>query len=113
MNEAQGDLLSQIQPPAADSTDLTPAEAFRQWADLNADAMEMITRMALWAARNGRRCSMKRIFEDVRASGAIDTTGPTAYKLNNSWTAACARYLMEKYPSDLAGKFETRNRRAA
>lgn len=113
MTTTQGDLLSQIADEPTDAgPELTPAESFQRWADHNADAMEMITRMAMWASRNGRRCSMKRIFEDVRASGTIDTTGPTVYKLNNSMTAACARYLMAKYP-ELAGKFETRTRRAA
>lgn len=110
---SQPSLLDQIEPHD-EKTDqgLTPVEAFHRWAQHNAGAMEMITRMALWSARNGRRCSMKRIFEDVRAAGSVDTTGPAPYKLNNNWTSICARYLMDRHP-ELAGKFETRSRRAA
>jgi len=55
------------------------------------------------------RCSMKMLFEICRSSYALETRGER-YKLNNSYTAHYSRLIQAMEP-DLAGFFETRERR--
>lgn len=56
-----------------------------------------------------KRVGLKMIWERLRLS--LRTSGDK-YRLNNSFTALYAREIMSREP-DLAGVFETRDRRAA
>lgn len=84
---------------------------FATWRAHNERAVTMITHLALSASQRGaRRISMKSLFEAVRAQGAFgEATEP--FRLNNNRTAEMARYLMDRYPTTLGGKFVTRKRR--
>ena len=58
------------------------------------------------------RWGIKALWEVLRYELAIATNFQTGdYKLNNNMTASYARLLMERNPEDLAGFFETRERR--
>lgn len=56
------------------------------------------------------RCGMKMIFEQLRWRYAVKTRGEK-WNFNNNFTAYYSRLVMEREP-DLAGFFETRERRA-
>lgn len=90
----------------------TPIDArFDAWRRQNPDIVEHVTRLALAAARRGvKRLSMKSLFESARASH-LEAAGTGTWKLDNTYTAPLARYLMEQYP-ELVGKFELRRRSA-
>lgn len=112
----QPSLLDQIEPPvelSVDARKLPLDERFPLWVALNGDLIEHITRLALSAVRRGaKRLSMKALFEQVRASAAVNELGPVPWKLNNDYTSLLARLLMERH-KELSGLFETRVRKAA
>lgn len=68
------------------------------------------------AARPGRKCGMKMLWERLRWEHAIGNVGGD-FKLNNNFTACYARYIMERSEREgpdrfrYAGLFETRERR--
>jgi hypothetical protein len=72
----------------------------------------LLTYAREFQARGYERCGIKFFFESVRylERQKIQRDG-SGYRLNNSYTALYARLLMERYP-ELAGFFETRERRA-
>jgi hypothetical protein len=109
-------LFDGIKPPVeldVLTSKLPLAERWPLWRDANGELIEYITRLALSAARRGaNRLSMKALFEQVRASAVVDNGGPADFKLNNDYTSLLARLLMDRH-AELAGLFETRQRRAA
>lgn len=82
------------------------AQRFEAFHALNPRVYDALRGMALGMKRRGmRRYSIKALWEVLRFQ-AIATYGD-AFKLNNSFTSAYARLLMEREP-ELEGFFETR-----
>lgn len=89
-----------------------PVTDFDRWRADNAPALATITHLALCAAQRGAtRLSIKSLFEAAREAGAFGDTEGEPVRLDNSRTAEVARWLMERYPVTLGGKFKTRRRR--
>jgi hypothetical protein len=62
----------------------------------NGPLMAHIEEMALRTAADGRRVSVKLLFELVRAEARREPG--SEYQLNNDFTAVCARWLIERHP---------------
>ncbi len=109
-------LLDLIRPPVDIPTDMRrlPLEQlFPLWLERNPHIVERVIVLALADVRRGvHRCSMKRYFELIRGSVAVDNGGPTAFRLDNSYTGLLSRHVMDRCP-ELQGRFELRTRRAA
>lgn len=109
-------LLDLIKPPVdipVDMRRLPVEERFPLWLDRNPHIVERVIVLALADVRRGvKRCSMKRYFELIRGSVSVDNGGPTAYRLDNSYTAPLSRHVMDICP-ELTGRFEVRARRAS
>lgn len=89
----------------------TIQERFEAFHRANPHVYRALRSLALGYKRAGaQRGGMKMLFEVLRYRSALQTRGEP-YKLNNVYTALYARMLMEKEP-ELAGFFETRERRA-
>ena len=91
------------------STDYHPR--FPGWLFENWTIYEEFERMALSSIRRGRhRLSAKLIFELIRWNSEMREDGEP-YKLNNVFSASCARLFDHLNPQH-AGHFEFRARRA-
>jgi hypothetical protein len=88
-------------------------EAFERFHAENPNVYAELERLAFKLKVKGiERWGIKALWEVLRYELAINTNAPVGtYKLNNSFTAHYARLLMERNPEDLAGFFETRERR--
>lgn len=108
-------LLDLIQPPVdlpVDMRRLPLEERFPLWLERNPHIVERIIVLALADVRRGvRRCSMKRYFELIRGSVQVDNGGPTAFRLDNTYTGLLSRHVMDRCP-ELRGTFELRQRGA-
>ena len=105
-------LLDLIEPPAdlpVDERKLPLEERFPLWLARNGPLVQAAVELARRDVKAGRRCSMKRYFELIRANVPVDNGGPTEYRLDNSYAAPLARHVMETYP-ELDGKFELRGK---
>ena len=68
-----------------------------EWADANPEGWAYMVEQALISADMGRRFGMKSLVEHVRWH--MTTTRTDAdFKLNNSYTSALARKLIEEHP---------------
>jgi hypothetical protein len=63
-------------------------------------------------AAGWRRYSTKTLMETARYHADLQCRDRRGFKLNNDFTALYARKLMEEFPEEFAGFFETRERRA-
>lgn len=90
---------------------MTLDQQFEAFHAANPHVYEALRRLALDAARRGRRLGIGALFEVLRWQYAMNTTDVDSdYKLNNNYRSFYARLLMEKEP-ELAGYFETRTLR--
>ena len=79
---------------------------FRAWVDENWHVYEEFERRAVRLGQGHRHIGAKSIWESIRFASAVrELSGE--FKLNNTYTADCARLSMEMNPS-LKGRFETR-----
>ncbi len=87
---------------------MTLDQQFAEFHEQNPHVYEMLRRLALDAARHGRRLGIAMLFEVLRWQYAMGTNDPSSeFKLNNNYRAFYARLLMEKEP-ELQDYFETR-----
>jgi hypothetical protein len=88
-------------------------QRFALWYRENPRVYGEVVRLAReWRAIHGpaARVGIATLWEHLRWSTAISTRGDD-FKLNNDYRAPMARLVMEREP-DLAGVFETRERRS-
>jgi hypothetical protein len=84
---------------------------FARWAKDNPDVLAEFERRALALHRAGqRRIGVKQVAEVIRYYAAVERRGER-YKVNNSYTACIARWLIFRHP-ELADAIETRRRAA-
>lgn len=87
---------------------LTLDQQFAEFHEQNPHVYEMLRRLALDAARHGRKLGIAMLFEVLRWQYAMNTNDQASeFKLNNNYRAFYARLLMEREP-ELADYFETR-----
>jgi hypothetical protein len=88
-------------------------EAFERFHAENPMVYDQLERLAFkLKVRGVERWGIKALWEVLRYELAIATNSQVGeFKLNNNLTAHYARLLMERNPEDLAGFFETRERR--
>ena len=87
---------------------MTLEQQFEAFHQANPQVYPALRRLALDAARHGRRLGIGMLFEVLRWQYAMNDDGPgQEFKLNNNYRAFYARLLMEREP-DLQGYFETR-----
>lgn len=87
---------------------LTLDQQFEQFHQANPHVYAALRRLALDAARRGRKLGIAMIFEVLRWQYAMHTTDAASeFKLNNNYRAFYARLLMDSEP-ELANYFETR-----
>lgn len=88
---------------------------YRAWAEFHKDnphVYELVVSLTREARAAGRqRVGMKMVWERARWEFYLKTTDET-FKLNNNYTALYAREIMRR-EADLAGIFETRERKTA
>jgi hypothetical protein len=90
----------------------TIEQRFRAFHAANPQVYRELRGMALGIRRRGTtRYGIAGLFEVLRYRYSIQTSGDS-FKLNNDFRALYARMLMDSEP-ELAGFFETRERRAA
>lgn len=70
--------------------------AARSFIAANPGVWELIKRHAREAAKEGRRFSMKREFEDMR--GEVEAEGSAGWRFRNSITPPCTRLLLLEVP---------------
>lgn len=88
------------------------AAAAQNWIDTHPRAVVIFERMALARAQVRQRFGMKALVEAVRWHYAIERTEEDSeWKLNNSYTAYLARWLIARNP-ELADLIETRTTRS-
>lgn len=90
-----------------DRRKLPPAEQWHLFKGDNPHVLPEIRCTAVQLLDAGRRCSINRVFEEMRER--VHTIGDE-YRLNNSFRAPAARDAMATYP-ELADVFETRQAR--
>ena len=111
MIDAQQNLFTELVDPIV-PREATIKERFEAFHLANPHVYAAIVRMSLKAqARGIERWSMKGIFEVLRWTTHVETKTGDGWKLNNVFTAHYARMVMDREP-ELAGFFETRERRA-
>ena len=86
---------------------------FLRFHQQNPMVYDQLERLAFKLKVKGvERWGIKALWEVLRYELAIATNYQMGeFKLNNNLTASYARLLMERNPEDLAGFFETRERR--
>jgi hypothetical protein len=94
-------------------TTLPHHEDFLRFHQQNPMVYDQLERLAFkLKVRGVERWGIKALWEVLRYELAIATNSQMGdFKLNNNLTASYARLLMERNPEDLAGFFETRERR--
>jgi hypothetical protein len=105
------DLLSWTAPQvAAVATKPTIEQRFALWSVENAHVLAELLRLArAQLAQGATFISTKALWEACRVSLSAGKEG--GYKLNNTFTASAARWLIEQEPR-LVGVIETRQRRS-
>jgi hypothetical protein len=87
---------------------LTLDQQFEQFHAANPHVYDALRRLALDAARRGRRFGIGMLFEVLRYEYGIRTSDQSSeFKLNNNYRSFYSRLLMEREP-ELDGYFETR-----
>ena len=86
---------------------LTAEESFAQFLRRNPKFIDRLAELAYEMKSRGQRPSAKALFELVR--GDVHPVPGQKWELNNTWTAAAADRLVEKFP-DLG--IERRKRKA-
>lgn len=87
---------------------MTLDQQFDAFHAANPHVYSNLRRLALDAARRGRKMGIKALYEVLRWQYSMNTTDDVSeFKLNNNYTSFYARLLMDQEP-ELAGYFETR-----
>jgi hypothetical protein len=98
-----------LAPLAPFTTGISIEERFNSFHRANPQVYEALRELALHLAATGRRTfGMKALFEFLRFSYALQTSGDS-YKINNSYAPFYARLLMRNEQA-LAGFFNLRTR---
>ena len=93
------------QPAVRPRYDTLAARA-EAWIAANPRAVALFERYALQMATAGRKFGMKALAERVRWEASLATSGE--FKVNNSYVAHVARWLVKKHPQ-LKGYMEFRH----
>ena len=87
---------------------LTLEQQFAAFHEANPHVYTALRRLALDAARHGRKLGIAMLFEVLRWQYAMNTTDQASeFKLNNNYRSFYSRLLMEREP-ELQDYFETR-----
>ena len=101
--------IPQTTPLSPLATGISIEERFELFHRANPQVYEALRELSMRLAATGRRTfGMKALFEALRFSYALQTSGES-YKINNSYTPFYARLLMRNEPQ-LAGFFNLRTR---
>ena len=102
-------------PSLWDAVESAPApktiqERFLDFHGRHPDVFVELVRLARQVRSRGRKVGIKTLWERMRWSFEIEIG--TDWKLNNNFTSRYARLMIEKYPTEFSGFFETRELKA-
>lgn len=98
---------SPIEPPFV-ACPVTQLEVrYARWYRNNPGQFAMLEREALRQARETKRLSIAKLFEELRTQSKARGE---PYAWNNSYRAPAVDHLVWKHPDELREKFETRRR---
>ena len=85
---------------------------FREFNAAHPDVFVKLVEYARIVRRTKRKCSVKLLWERLRWYYVIERDENEEFKLNNNYHSRYARLLMETYPEEFEGFFDTRELRS-